>query len=57
MAPEPDIAAALAVTATTPVLHIRSTSWTASGQRCDVYDTWVRSDVVPLEVNVDAGGQ
>jgi GntR family transcriptional regulator len=52
--PSPEIAAALQVSQTTPTLHIRSTSWTADGQRFDVYDTWVRSDVVPLEVNVNA---
>ncbi|WP_275558969.1 GntR family transcriptional regulator [Streptomyces sp. 5-6(2022)] len=56
VAPTPEIAAALDIRPTTPVLHIRSTSWTPSGQHYDVYNTWVRSDVVPLEVNVDATG-
>ncbi|MEU0810595.1 GntR family transcriptional regulator [Streptomyces sp. NPDC005970] len=56
VAPSADIAAALDIKRTTPTLHIRSTSWTPSGQRFDVYDTWVRSDIVPLEVNVDATG-
>jgi GntR family transcriptional regulator len=54
VAPAQEIASALKVTITTPILHIRSTSWTSGGQRYDVYDTWVRSDVVPLEVNVNA---
>lgn len=35
-----------------PVLHIRSVSWSQDGQRFDIYDTWVSSDVIPLEVNV-----
>ncbi|MEV7090474.1 GntR family transcriptional regulator [Streptomyces sp. NPDC093085] len=56
VAPTPEIAAALDIDRTTPTLHIRSTSWTPAGQRFDVYDTWVRSDIVPLEVNVDATG-
>ncbi|WP_024802840.1 GntR family transcriptional regulator [Nocardia sp. BMG51109] len=55
--PEPNIAAALEISPTTPVLHVRSTSWTSGGDRYDVYDTWVRSDVVPLEVNVDTTGR
>lgn len=55
VAPEPEIADALGIPATAPLLHIRSTSWTPAGHRYDVYDTWVRSDVVPLEVNVDTG--
>jgi len=56
VAPSPEIAAALDISRTTPTLHIRSTSWTPAGRQFDVYDTWVRSDVVPLEVNVDATG-
>lgn len=34
------------------VLHIRSISWTPDGKRFDIYDTWVCSDVIPLEINV-----
>lgn len=56
VAPSPEIAAALDIKQTTPTLHIRSTSWTPAGQHFDVYDTWVRSDIIPLEVNVDATG-
>ena len=47
-----EIARHLAVSPETPLLHIRSTSWTSEGRRYDVYDTWVRSDVIPLEINV-----
>lgn len=54
VAPSREIAQALDIGPTAPTLHIRSTSWTRKGERFDVYDTWVRSDVVPLEVNVDA---
>ncbi|MFJ8931536.1 GntR family transcriptional regulator [Streptomyces sp. NPDC102364] len=54
VAPSPEVAKALDITPATPALHIRSTSWTPQGKRFDVYDTWVRSDVVPLEINVDA---
>jgi GntR family transcriptional regulator len=51
-----EIAGYLAVSPGAPLLHIRSTSWTSEGRRYDVYDTWVRSDVIPLEVNVSAIG-
>ncbi len=50
--PSPEIAKALEISTSHPVLCIRSTSWTPAGQRYDVYETWVRSDVIPLEVNV-----
>ncbi|MGH8876897.1 MAG: GntR family transcriptional regulator [Stackebrandtia sp.] len=53
VSPAPEVAEALGVPESTPTLHIRSTSWTPSKVRFDVYDTWVRSDVVPLEVNVN----
>lgn len=51
--PDQQTATALQVEPATPILHIRSTSWTPGGHCYDVYDTWVRSDVVPLEVNVN----
>lgn len=35
-----------------PVLRIRSRSWGQDRQLIDYYETWVRTDVVPLEVNV-----
>ncbi|WP_431836312.1 GntR family transcriptional regulator [Cellulomonas sp. Y8] len=37
------------------VLRIRSRSWDADRTLFDYYETWVRTDVVPLEVNVTAG--
>lgn len=54
VAPGHEIASLLGIGDLTPVLHIRSTSWSTTGERFDVYDTWVRSDVIPLEVNVSA---
>lgn len=48
------IASHLQVPVATSLLQIRSVSWTTDGNRFDVYETWVRSDVVPLEVNVSA---
>ncbi|MDF3307289.1 GntR family transcriptional regulator [Rhodococcus koreensis] len=50
--PTPEIAEALAIDADEPMLCIRSTSWTPEGLRYDVYETWVRSDIIPLEVDV-----
>lgn len=47
-----DVAAALAVRPGEPVICVQSTSWTTNDQRFDVYETWVRTDIVPLEVNV-----
>ncbi|WP_050554451.1 GntR family transcriptional regulator [Pseudomonas syringae] len=47
-----EVARQLQVEAGTPLLHIRSTSWTCQGTRFDLYDTWVYSDTIPLEVNV-----
>lgn len=54
LSPAREIAEALEVRETSPVLCIRSTSWSTDGRRFDVYETWVRSDVVPLEVNVSS---
>jgi len=50
--PSTEIAEHLQVNATTPLLRIRSVSWTTGGFKYDVYETWVRSDVVPLEISV-----
>lgn len=47
-----DIASALGIEEGSPLLRIRSTSWTPEGVRFDVYETWVRSEVVPLEISV-----
>jgi GntR family transcriptional regulator len=38
-----------------PVLRVRSLSWDHEDVRFDYYETWVLTDVVPLEVNVVAG--
>ncbi|MEL7974315.1 GntR family transcriptional regulator [Isoptericola sp. F-RaC21] len=37
-----------------PVLRVRSESWDHRGFRFDYYETWVLTDVVPLEVDVSA---
>jgi GntR family transcriptional regulator len=52
--PTPEVAAALEISDTEPLLRIRSISWTSEGLRYDLYETWVRSDVIPLEVNVNS---
>lgn len=52
--PTPEVADALQIAQAEPLLRIRSISWTSEGVRYDVYDTWVRSDVIPLEVNVNS---
>jgi len=52
-----EIAAALKIRKTTLVVQIQSTSWTAQERRYDTYETYVRTDVVPLEINVSAVGQ
>ncbi|MGP9724327.1 GntR family transcriptional regulator [Corynebacterium sp. AOP40-9SA-29] len=51
-----DIAQELGIDVDEPVTYIRSVSWTPQGTYYDVYDTWVRSDVVPLEIDVRAVG-
>lgn len=52
--PTSDIAEHLQISKSAPLLHIRSTSWTPEGDRYDMYESWVRSDVVALEVNVSS---
>ena len=52
--PTLEIAKALDIKKTAPMLQIRSTSWSTGGRRYDVYETYVRTDVVPLEINVSA---
>jgi GntR family transcriptional regulator len=52
--PGREVARHLGVKGSVPVLHVSSVSWTTSGARYDHYDTWVRSDGVPLEVNVSS---
>ncbi|NIJ06320.1 GntR family transcriptional regulator [Frigoribacterium faeni] len=50
----PHVAAALGVADDEPALRVRSSSWGADGVRFDYYETWVLTDVIPLEVNVTA---
>jgi GntR family transcriptional regulator len=52
-APAP-VAAHLRVGPQEPVLQVRSWSWDKDGRRFDYYETWVLTDVVPLEVLVAA---
>ena len=47
-----EIATALEVEEGSPLLQISSTSWSTQGRRFDVYETWVRSEVIPLEIEV-----
>jgi GntR family transcriptional regulator len=44
----------LGITDDDPVLRVRSLSWDQNDKRFDYYETWVLTDVVPLEVNVVA---
>lgn len=48
------VAQHLGIGANDPVLRIRSLSWDHDDRRFDYYETWVLTDVVPLEVNVEA---
>ena len=51
----PDIVAKnLGITADTPILRVRSLSWDKSGLRFDYYETWVLTELIPLEVSVSA---
>jgi GntR family transcriptional regulator len=52
-APQP-IADHLKIGENDPVLRVRSLSWDQSEARFDYYETWVLTDVIPLEVNVSA---
>lgn len=54
--PAPEaVARHLGVASRTPVLRVRSSSWDQSGACFDYYETWVLTDVVPLEVEVATG--
>jgi GntR family transcriptional regulator len=48
------IAAHLQIGPDQPVLRVRSLSWDAADLRFDYYETWVLTDIIPLEVNVSA---
>ncbi|NQX36415.1 GntR family transcriptional regulator [Herbiconiux sp. VKM Ac-2851] len=50
----PEIATALGVGEDEPALRVGSLSWNQDAIRFDYYETWVLTDVVPLEVNVAA---
>lgn len=49
-----NVAAHLRIDEDQPVLRVRSLSWDSSDLRFDYYETWVLTDIVPLEVNVIA---
>jgi GntR family transcriptional regulator len=48
------IAELLNVSEGTPMLRIRSTTWDQSQAPFDYYETWLRSDLVPLELNASS---
>ncbi|MFD4422200.1 GntR family transcriptional regulator [Agromyces sp. NPDC058484] len=50
-----NVAAHLHIDEDQPVLRVRSLSWDSNELRFDYYETWVLTDVVPLEVNVVTG--
>ena len=52
-APE-NVAKHLGVTSNDPVLRVRSSSWAQGDKRFDYYETWVLTDIVPLEVHISA---
>ncbi|WP_438381728.1 GntR family transcriptional regulator [Asaia sp. BMEF1] len=47
-----DIASRLDIRTGAPILRVRSVSWRRDGLRYDFYEAWVRSDLIPLEVDV-----
>jgi GntR family transcriptional regulator len=55
MRPAEPVSSYLRITADLPVLRVRSLSWDRGDVPFDYYETWVLTDVVPLEVNVVAG--
>lgn len=52
--PTDEVTRRLDVSADFPLLRIRSTSWDLQERRYDFYETWLRTDVVPVEINVSA---
>ncbi|TPW71593.1 GntR family transcriptional regulator [Schumannella sp. 10F1B-5-1] len=54
MRPTELVASSLGIDADQPVLRVRSLSWDQSGVRFDYYETWVLTDIIPLEVSVSA---
>lgn len=55
--PSKEVAEGLEVTSGTPLVQVRSTSWTAEQYRFDAYETYVNTDVVPLEMVIAAEQQ
>lgn len=49
-----DVAEHLHIPVGSPLVRIRSTTWTDAGMRYDAYETWLRTEIVPLEINVTA---
>ncbi|MFT4224801.1 GntR family transcriptional regulator [Micropruina sp.] len=52
--PPTEVAEALQIAPGTPLVRIRSTSWTSDGYCFDVYETYVNTDVVQLELAIAA---
>jgi GntR family transcriptional regulator len=52
----PAIAAHLKIAPRTPLLRIRSTTWDKTLEPYDYYETWLRTDIVPLEVDAATNG-
>lgn len=48
------VAAHLQVMADEPVLRVRSLSWDHAGKLFDYYETWVLTNIIPLEVSISA---
>jgi Transcriptional regulators len=48
------IATQLDIPTGSPLVRIQSISWTPSGLRYDYYETWLRTDVVPLKIEIAA---
>jgi GntR family transcriptional regulator len=55
--PTDEVTRQLDVSADFPMLRVRSTSWDLKERRYDFYETWLRTDVVPVEINVSAVAQ
>jgi GntR family transcriptional regulator len=51
LAAPPDIAGHLQVAEGAPLLRVRSTTWAKDLAPFDYYETWLRSDRIPLELN------
>ncbi|MBM2620505.1 GntR family transcriptional regulator [Actinoplanes sp. LDG1-06] len=54
--PSPEIAEHLKVPQSTPLLRIRSTTWDKLHVPYDHYETWLRTDIVPIVVDATTRG-